>query len=445
MSLDEAYLDLTDYLTSKSSADPEISASKVVEEMRSKIAAATNGLTASAGIAPNALLAKVCSDLNKPNGQYELKADEDEIMAFVRPLSIRKVGGIGNVTEQLLKSVDVATCGDLYEQRGVLKLLFSEISSTSFLRTSLGIGSTFFANPDERERKSISTETTFRDCDDREQLFDLCVQLSKDLAGDLEKEGLKGRAVTLKIKTHDFNVKTKVKTLLEPTSNVEVIEATAKSILRHFMETLGGHGPEKRLKLRLMGVRMSDFATEEASENQERREQKTLDSFLRNGGAESKKASENLTAFHCPICGNEIHVQSEQHFNSHLDECLRNSETQIGKDDGARNSDEATCSTRDLTSSSVTAGAESKVEKSKVEEQSTFQCPICFKSITLAVDGNANTDTQVNRHVDECLNKPEISRISKVSQGLKRISGDDVKVMRDKRPKNSIQNYFAKK
>jgi DNA polymerase kappa len=85
MSLDEAYLDLTDYLR----RHPEQSAASAVAEMRARIAAATQ-LTASAGIAPNTFLAKVCSDLNKPNGQYELPATAPAVQEFVDRLSIRK-------------------------------------------------------------------------------------------------------------------------------------------------------------------------------------------------------------------------------------------------------------------------------------------------------------------------------------------------------------------
>ncbi len=86
MSLDEAYMDLTEYLESH----PDQTAAEVVHELRGKICEATR-LTASAGIAPNTFLAKVCSDMNKPNGQFELEATEEAVMEFVRKLSIRKL------------------------------------------------------------------------------------------------------------------------------------------------------------------------------------------------------------------------------------------------------------------------------------------------------------------------------------------------------------------
>ena len=114
------------------------SAEDVVNELRSKIHSRTD-LTASAGIAPNTMLAKICSDLNKPDGQHRLEPDRDRVVAFVRALPIRKINGIGNVTEQLLRAAaGVETCADLYENRGVIKILFSETSCHSFLRIALG-------------------------------------------------------------------------------------------------------------------------------------------------------------------------------------------------------------------------------------------------------------------------------------------------------------------
>ena len=80
--------------------------SKSIELLpRGKIKERTGGLTASAGIAPNSRLAKVCSDMNKPDGQFRLGPDEGEITRFVEGLPIRKISGIGNVTEQECYSV----------------------------------------------------------------------------------------------------------------------------------------------------------------------------------------------------------------------------------------------------------------------------------------------------------------------------------------------------
>ena len=158
-------------------------AGRLVQEMRAKIQERTQ-LTASAGIAPNCFLAKVCSDLNNPNGQFELLPNAEDIMNFVSTLNIRKVGGIGNVQEQLLKGIGVQTCRDLFEKRAEIRLLFSELSSEYYLEVSQGIGSSRIEPPEERERKSISTETTFSETSDRAAMLDMLTQLCRDLAGD---------------------------------------------------------------------------------------------------------------------------------------------------------------------------------------------------------------------------------------------------------------------
>src|SRR5438045_3358998 len=116
------------------------------------------------------MLAKVCSDQNKPNGQFYLEPDVEKISAFLENLPIRKIGGIGNVTFQQLNCLGVSMCSDLWTHRGRLRLLFSELSSTFFLNISLGLGSTTLESWTERDRKSISCERTFADCADKDKL-----------------------------------------------------------------------------------------------------------------------------------------------------------------------------------------------------------------------------------------------------------------------------------
>ena len=263
-SLDEAYLDITDYLAAR----PDMSPAQAVEEMRTRIFQTTQ-LTASAGIAPNGktfpleknahliyqsstagMLAKVCSDRNKPNGQFQLESNLDAVMDFVRPLPIRKISGIGNVTEQLLGSLGVTTCGDLWEKRGLLCLLFSECSYDYFIRVALGIGSNW--QGDGSERKSVSCETTFRPSGDREELCSIIRQLSSDLSEDLCRYKLSGRGVTLKYKTDNFDVKTRIVQLHQPTQDGSIIASAAIKLL-----------PADLPKLRLLGVRMSQLVNQD--------------------------------------------------------------------------------------------------------------------------------------------------------------------------------------
>ena len=117
-----------------------MTAAEAVEQMRRRIKEETQ-LTASAGIAANEMLAKVCSDLNKPNGQFVLANNRQDVMDFIGSLPIRKVSGIGNVTEQMLSALDITTCQDLWQKRDLLSLLFSENSCDHFMRIALGLGS----------------------------------------------------------------------------------------------------------------------------------------------------------------------------------------------------------------------------------------------------------------------------------------------------------------
>lgn len=106
-SIDEAYLNITEYCAEQD-ADP----ADVVDKMRKEVHQATN-ITVSAGIAANAKLAKICSNMNKPNGQYVLPKDRVTIMNFMRDLPTRQVNGIGRVLERQLSEVGIKTCGDI--------------------------------------------------------------------------------------------------------------------------------------------------------------------------------------------------------------------------------------------------------------------------------------------------------------------------------------------
>ncbi|KAM6930832.1 DNA polymerase kappa [Xenentodon cancila] len=227
---------------------------EAVRELRFRVEQKTM-LTASAGIAPNMMLAKVCSDKNKPNGQYRLPPTREAVMDFIQNLPVRKVCGIGKVSEKMLKALGITSCSHLGQQMALLSLLFSETAWHHFMEVSLGLGSTYI--PRHEERKSMSIERTFGELSNAEEQLSLCRELCEDLAEDMKNEGLKGKTVTLKLKNINFEVKTRAQTLLYAVATVEEIFAVAKDLLKTEMEN---ESPQP-LRLRLMGVRMSAFVS----------------------------------------------------------------------------------------------------------------------------------------------------------------------------------------
>ncbi|CAN0906698.1 DNA polymerase kappa, partial [Linum grandiflorum] len=163
-SLDEAYLDITEICKERG-----ITGADVAEELRRGVFEKT-GLTCSAGIGPNRLLAKVCSDINKPNGQFVLPNGRTAVKTFISSLPIRKIGGIGKVTEHILRDVfGISMCEHLLQKGGLLCAMFSRSSAEFFLSVGLGLGQT--ETPQVRSRKSMSSERTFSATNNEELLF----------------------------------------------------------------------------------------------------------------------------------------------------------------------------------------------------------------------------------------------------------------------------------
>ncbi|KAJ3685530.1 hypothetical protein LUZ61_014694 [Rhynchospora tenuis] len=270
-SLDEAYLNVTEVWSERGLSGEEVAA-----ELRGAIYDET-GLTCSVGVAPNRMLAKVCSDINKPNGQFILPNDRGAVMTFISSLPIRKIGGIGKVTEYLLRDVlGITTCDDMLKNSALVCALFSDLSSDFFLSVGLGIGGTH--TPENRMRKSISTERTFTATSDTILLFQKLADIAETLSSDMQKENLWGRNLTLKLKTSSFEVRTRAVSLQKYISSKEEILTHATNLLK----------AELPLSLRLMGLRMSQFRDEDKHCSVDPT-QKTLSEFILSGSSHSKE------------------------------------------------------------------------------------------------------------------------------------------------------------
>jgi DNA polymerase-4 len=242
LSLDEAYLDVT--------AHPGAPAA-LAQVIREMIFRKTK-LTSSAGIGPNKLLAKIASEINKPNGQLEVKAEE--IADFMNQLPVRKIWGIGQKTEQKLQQLGVKTCRELQRfTRPELVDLFGKFGLELY---DLCRGIDNRPVEPDRPRKSLSTEETFsldlttlEQCEER--LEDLFADLMAELA---QKEGT--RTVTkvfVKLKFADFTRTTAERAGLDPSL------AAFKSLLAEAFARTG-----KAVRLIGAGVRFAEPETAEA-------------------------------------------------------------------------------------------------------------------------------------------------------------------------------------
>ncbi|GAA55127.1 DNA polymerase kappa subunit [Clonorchis sinensis] len=276
---------------------------EAAREIRFRIFCATR-LTASAGLGPNTLTAKIASDWCKPSGQFEVARTSEAVTEFMRQLPVRKVPGIGHVTERRLEAFGIRTCRDLIEKRGILWNLSSRSAMGYYLRIAVGHsdddwlpcsspeiltrpnGSNVLALSEadsnqgrsEVDRKSMSVERTFPDTSEPEALILRCRQLSAKLSEDLKEEHVKGRSLTLKLKLDTFENRSRSQMLPDYTNDAEIIATFATEILREEManermavpankqiastskpQQPTGQAEPRALTLRLMGLRMSSL------------------------------------------------------------------------------------------------------------------------------------------------------------------------------------------
>ncbi|MFN0053757.1 MAG: DNA polymerase IV [Planctomycetales bacterium] len=242
LSLDEAFLDVSG---SERLFGPAPAIGRTIQrEIREALA-----LTASVGVAPNKFLAKIASDLQKPNGFVVV--DPARIQEFLDPLPVGRLWGVGRVTEQTLQSLGVRTIADVRAlAEDDLRQRFGEWGGHLW-RLSRGIDDRTVI-PD-RESKSISHETTFAtDLEDHAALRGWLRELTEQVAWRMRRHGLRGRTVHLKIRFASFQTITRSSTLPRATDLTDEIWRAASTLL----ETKLSEGVPR---IRLIGVGVSGF------------------------------------------------------------------------------------------------------------------------------------------------------------------------------------------
>lgn len=248
-SIDEAYLNITVYC-----ADQQREAADVVSELRQRVEEECK-ITVSAGIAPNARLAKIASNQNKPNGQFEVGRDRAACMSFIGRLPTRKVNGIGRVFERELDAIGIKQCADIYEHRGILSALFGEKGWHFLAAVYLGMGKTDIRPAESYERKSVGTESTFGDMQSPAELRAKLRHTAEELEKDAKRVGVKGRTLVLKIKLHSYEVFTRQMVPGKTLSGAEEMYLYGEKMLSKLEKEL----PD--MKLRLMGLRLTHLVS----------------------------------------------------------------------------------------------------------------------------------------------------------------------------------------
>ena len=244
LSLDEAYLDVTENKKGLPSA------TLIAREIRNKIKAKT-GLNASAGISINKFIAKVASDVNKPNGQKTVAPEE--VQDFLENLEIRKFYGVGKVTADKMYRLGIFTGKDLKEK------------DVQFLSQNFGKSGAHFYNvvrgihlsevKPHRTRKSLGAERTFSENISSEIfMLERLQHIAEEIERRLNKSEVAGKTVTLKIKYSDFTLQTRSKTLQYYISSKELILETAKELL---------YQEKMKNSVRLLGISLSNLNNEE--------------------------------------------------------------------------------------------------------------------------------------------------------------------------------------
>lgn len=237
MSLDEAFLDI-----SARSEDPRA----LAEEVRQRIKEET-GLTASIGIGPNKLLAKIGSGLHKPDAVTMIPAEATS--EVLRDLPVTVLWGVGPKTAgRLREAFDIQTVGDLQQiPLARLQDLLGVRSGESLYRICRGEDTSPVVT--DWEPKSLSRETTYqRDTRRRDQIIETISDLAGDVTDDLRGDGYRGKTITVKIRYHDFQTHTRALTLPTAVDDLATIRKTAVALLERF--TLDR-------PVRLVGVRIS--------------------------------------------------------------------------------------------------------------------------------------------------------------------------------------------
>lgn len=245
LSLDEAFLDVSGMELLE--ADPVAIARKIKQRIRSQV-----GLVASAGVAPNKFLAKLATDLGKPDGLFVIRPGE--AAQVLKGLPITRLWGVGEATAAVLRKLRIETIGQLAQSQP--DMLARHLGNMAYDLHRLANGQDERPVVPDSDPKSIGKELTFEhDLRDREEMLAYILALSEKVGWRLRMAGFSGRTVTVKLRYASFKTITRSQTLAEPTCLDEVIYQVSRDLFNKIALPEG---------VRLLGVTVSHLGGQSA-------------------------------------------------------------------------------------------------------------------------------------------------------------------------------------
>ncbi|MFV9483625.1 DNA polymerase IV [Christiangramia sp. ASW11-125] len=251
LSLDEAYLDVTE--NKKGMMSATLIAKKIRDQIKEK-----TGLNASAGISVNKFIAKVASDINKPNGQKTVPPEE--VLEFLEELDIRKFYGVGKVTAEKMYRLGIFSGKELKSKTEEYLSEHFGKSGRHFYNVVRGIHHSE-VKP-HRTRKSLGAERTFNENISSEIfMLEKLQNIAEEIERRLKKSDVAGKTITLKIKYSDFTQQTRSKTISYYISSKELILEIAKELL---------YQEKMKNSVRLLGISLSNLNTDKDTKEEEK-------------------------------------------------------------------------------------------------------------------------------------------------------------------------------
>lgn len=330
------------------------------------------------------------------------------VISFIRDLPVRKVNGVGRVLERELDAIGVKTCGDIYEHRAYLSRLFGEKTTHFLLQTYLGLGRTDVQPAEDHERKSVGTESTFREMSDKTELRSKLRHIAEELEKDLKRVEVKGRTLCLKIKLHTYEVFTRQMSPPKAIHRVDDLYNYALPMLAKLEKEI------PNMKLRLMGLRCTHLiSTKKADVDSFFAKRANSTSGIQNNSAdewevwpetefEEAARAERQAEFE------ELERLSQEHDQSNNAEDFPFPGVDVLATDRKPMQDFSTADWHEPFGRYKYGSAPNTPEKPQLAKQDSkaesWECPICGTA-------QAANDREFNEHIDLCLSRGTIRNV----------------------------------